>query len=53
MYERDSDLYEAFWHGYQAYQNGATRDNNPYDNNGMWEYHRAWDEGYYQAAEDD
>jgi hypothetical protein len=46
----ESDAREA---GYRAYQNGLSRDDNPFNNNEEWELHLAWEEGRSSAAWDD
>jgi ribosome modulation factor len=50
----DEDLYYlAREDGYRAYQNGLSRDDNPYNNNEEWDLYLAWEEGRSQAARDD
>ena len=50
----DEDLYYlAREDGYRAYQNGLSRDDNPYNNNEEWDLHLAWQEGWSQAGWDD
>ena len=54
----DEDLYYlardlAREDGYRAYQNGLSRDDNPYNNNEEWDLYLAWEEGLSQAAWDD
>lgn len=39
--------------GYRAYQNGLSRDDNPFNNNDEWDLHLSWEEGYGNAAWDD
>ena len=39
--------------GYRAYQDGLSRDDNPFNNNDEWELHLAWQEGWGNAAWDD
>lgn len=47
----ESEQYrEAYWDGYDAYQAGISRYENPYDD-GNLSHH--WNEGWVQAAWDD
>jgi hypothetical protein len=39
--------------GYRAYQDGMSRDANPFNNNDEWGLHLAWEEGHSAAAWDD
>ena len=39
--------------GYRAYQEGLSRDDNPFNNNEEWSLHLAWEEGRSSAAWDD
>jgi ribosome modulation factor len=44
---------DARQEGYRAYQDGLSRDDNPYNNNDQWELNQAWLEGFMEAAWDD
>ena len=40
----------AFEAGYEAYNEGADLSDNPYSENGMFEFAKAWEEGWNSAA---
>lgn len=42
---------DEFWQGYSAYQNNMSRLDNAYDRDSQ--EHIDWDEGWWQAAQDD
>lgn len=44
---------EAKGEVYRAYQNGLSRDDNPFNNNDEWYLHLAWEDGRSTAAWDD
>lgn len=46
----DSAEVDARKAGYRAYQDGLSRDDNPYND---WYLQIAWDEGWHDAAWDD
>jgi hypothetical protein len=53
IHETLSSESDARDEGYRAYQNGLSRDDNPFNNNEEWELHLAWEEGRSSAAWDD
>ena len=49
-----TDFDEARRSGYEAYLNGLTQDDNPYENvESEWDLRDAWREGWADAAWDD
>ena len=51
---RNMQKRDAKTEGYEAYQNGLTQDDNPYENvESEWDLRDAWSEGWSDAAWDD
>jgi ribosome modulation factor len=51
---RDLQKRQAYDEGYDAYVDGLTQDDNPYENvESEWDLRDAWSDGWYNAAWDD